>query len=42
MAQGYGYDDIAVKLGTDPAAVRAEAEIRRAEGTLDQIYKGKA
>ena len=39
MEQGAGYDDIAVKLGCDPALIRAEAEIYRQEGRLDEIYR---
>lgn len=39
MRLGYGYDDIAVKLGLDPSIVREEADLLAAEGRLDALYQ---
>jgi hypothetical protein len=39
MRAGYGYDDIAVRLGVAPAAVRDEAARLAAAGELDGLYR---
>lgn len=39
MREGCGYDDIAVKLRCDPALIRREAVILRAEERLIEMYR---
>ena len=39
MREGYGYEDIAVKLKVDAAVVRFEADLLRKEGRLDDLYR---
>ncbi len=39
MRDGYGYEDIAVRLDCPLPAVEAERDILRAEGRLDALYR---
>ena len=39
MREGFGYEDIAVKLSVDPEVVRFEADLLRKEGRLDDMYR---
>lgn len=40
MGEGFGVEDIAVKLGCPVADVRREAEILECQGELDRVYRG--
>jgi len=42
LAEGYGVEDIALKLRCDPDAVRNEIRILRASGELEEIVRWKA
>lgn len=43
LRDGFGYDDIALKMGCDASLIRDEGRILREEGSLDAlVLAGKA